>query len=109
MCPAMATQTSALKCVDTASSSLRQAAVKARRFGVEFDPETAICYGCKADGKPEGIVVARCDVRACAQTKKHECCIECDELVGCEKSLWKRFPEFKKQVIAMQQRYRKQG
>jgi hypothetical protein len=79
------------------------------RFGVAFDPEQAICYGCKALDKPQGIVVARCDVRACAQEKKLDCCIECGELEGCDKDLWRRFPDFKKQVIAMRERYLRQS
>jgi len=76
------------------------------RFGVPFDPELAICFGCKALDKPEGMVVSRCDVRACARERKLDCCIECQDLEGCDKDLWRRFPEFKKQVVAMQQRYR---
>ncbi len=75
------------------------------RFGVEFDPDQAICYKCKTLDKPEGIVLKRCDVRACAQKKKHESCIECNELQACDKDLWRRFPKFKEQVIAMQERY----
>jgi hypothetical protein len=66
----------------------------------------AVCYGCKTKDKPEGIVLQRCDVRACAPKKGHDCCIECDELKTCDKDLWRRFPKFKEQVIAMQQRYR---
>jgi hypothetical protein len=79
------------------------------RFGLEFDAEQAICYGCKALDKPEGVVVSRCDVRACAREKKLDCCIECDELTGCDKDLWRRFPKFKEQVIAMQEKYRAQA
>lgn len=79
------------------------------RFGLEFDPDQAICYGCKELDKPEGVVLARCTVRSCAQEKKLDCCIECDDLVDCEKDLWSRFPDFKMQVIGMQERYRKQA
>jgi hypothetical protein len=79
------------------------------RFGVAFDPEQAICYGCKTMDKPKGIVLSRCTVRDCAIEKGHECCIECDELTGCEKNLWNRFPEFKNQVIELQGKYRKQA
>jgi len=79
------------------------------RFGIEFDPQKVICYGCKTLDKPEGEVVARCDVRACTREKKLECCIECDELKACAKDLWQRFPDFKQQVIAMQQQYRDQS
>ena len=79
------------------------------RFGISYDPATAICYGCKAPGKPEGEVVSRCDVRACAQEKKVDCCIECGELEACDKDLWRRFPKFKEQVIAAQKRYQAQA
>jgi len=79
------------------------------RFGVEFDEEQAICYGCKELDKPEGIVLKRCTVRACAQEKKIDCCIECDELKTCDKDLWKRFPTFHEQVVAMQEKYRQQA
>jgi hypothetical protein len=79
------------------------------RFGVEFDPEQAICYGCKSLDKPEGIVLARCTVRTCAQEKKLDSCIECDELTACDKDLWRRFPKFKEQVIEMQKKYRAQA
>ncbi len=73
-----------------------------------FDPEQAICYGCRAEDKPQGIVLKRCDVRACVREKELDCCIECPELSACDKDLWRRFPKFKEQVIEMQERYRKQ-
>jgi hypothetical protein len=79
------------------------------RYGVDFDPDQTICYGCKAEGKPEGTVVSRCTVRACVQERKLDCCIECDELKTCDKDLWKRFAEFHKQVIQMQEKYRAQS
>jgi hypothetical protein len=79
------------------------------RFGVEFDPEQAICYGCKSLDKPEGIVLARCTVRDCAQEKSLDCCIECGELPACDKDLWRRFPKFKEQVVEMQKKYRAQA
>jgi hypothetical protein len=79
------------------------------RFGVEFDPEQAICYGCKEMEKPAGIVLKRCTVRSCAMEKKLDCCIECEELQNCDKELWTRFPKFKEQVIEMRERYIAQG
>jgi hypothetical protein len=79
------------------------------RFGVEFDPEQAICYGCKTLDKPAGIVLQRCDVRTCVREKELECCIECDELTGCDRDLWRRFPTFKKQVVELQKKYRAQA
>ncbi len=76
------------------------------RFGVEFDPEKIFCYACKAEGKPDGIVLTNCTVRACAISKELDCCIECDNLTDCTEDLWTRFPEFKKSVIEMQKKYR---
>jgi hypothetical protein len=78
------------------------------RYGVKYDPEVAFCYGCKAEGKPEGVVVSHCTVRACVREKELVCCIECDELTGCDKDLWKRFPKFHEHVVAIQQRFRSQ-
>jgi hypothetical protein len=79
------------------------------RFGLEFDEEQAICYGCKELDKPEGIVLSRCTVRQCAREKELDCCIECDELTKCDKDLWTRFPTFKEQVIELQKKYRAQA
>ncbi|KPK84068.1 MAG: hypothetical protein AMS27_10945 [Bacteroides sp. SM23_62_1] len=76
------------------------------RFGVEFDPEKIFCYGCKAEGKPDGIVLTNCTVRSCAMSKELDCCIECDNLADCDEDLWTRFPEFKNTVIEMQKKYR---
>lgn len=79
------------------------------RYGVSFDKKQAICYGCKELDKPEGIVLERCTVRACAREKKIDCCIECDQLKTCDKDLWKRFPTFHEQVVEMQEKYRQQA
>jgi hypothetical protein len=79
------------------------------RFGVEFDPDQAVCHGCKAMDKPAGIVLERCTVRPCAMEKKLESCIECEELQGCDKDLWTRFPKFKEQVIEMRKKYLSQS
>lgn len=76
------------------------------RFDIDFDPEQIFCFGCKTKDKPEGVVLVNCTVRACAIEKKLDCCIECDELVSCDKNLWDRFPDFKKQVIGMQKEFR---
>jgi hypothetical protein len=78
-------------------------------YGVEFDPEQAICYGCTAMDKPKGIVLARCTVRDCAIEKDKVCCIDCDELTACDKDLWQRFPDFKKKIIELQEKYRSQA
>lgn len=76
------------------------------RYGFDFDPETAICYGCKATDKPEGVVVKGCTVRSCAKEKEIDACIQCDELKSCDQDLWKRFPDFHKAIIEMQEKYR---
>jgi len=79
------------------------------QYGVKFDPEQAVCYGCTAMDKPEGIVLARCTVRDCAIEKDKVCCIDCDELTSCDKDLWQRFPDFKKTIIDLQEKYRSQA
>jgi hypothetical protein len=75
------------------------------RFGVAFDPEVIFCYGCKNQDKPEGVVLKNCTVRDCAIEKGYDCCIECKDLSDCDLDLWKRFPEFHKNVIEMQKKY----
>jgi hypothetical protein len=79
------------------------------RYGVEFDPATAICRGCKAVEEPEGVVLGGCTVRACARKRKLDCCIECADLKSCGKDLWTRFPQFRDKVIEMQRQFVKQG
>jgi hypothetical protein len=75
------------------------------RFNVDFEPEKIFCYGCKNAAKPEGIVLEKCTVRQCVISKELDCCIQCLELVDCDKDLWTRFPDFKKHVIELQQKY----
>jgi len=77
-------------------------------YGLEFDEEQAICYGCKELDKPEGVVLKKCDVRPCAREKKLDSCIECDDLATCDKELWTRFPDFRQKVLEMQEKYRQQ-
>ena len=79
------------------------------RYGLAFDEEKAICYGCKVHDKPEGAAIANCTVRSCAMEKKLDCCIECDELKTCDKDLWTRFPDFYKAVKEMQVKYQLQN
>jgi hypothetical protein len=76
-----------------------------KRFGVNFSEKDIYCYGCKTKNKPEGVVLIHCTVRSCAISKGFNCCIECEELTGCDKDLWQRFPDFKKTVIDMQKQY----
>jgi hypothetical protein len=75
------------------------------RLGMAFDPEKVICYGCKAEDKPLGIVIENCTVRKCALDKGLECCIECDLLASCGQDLWQRFPDFHQYVIELQKKY----
>jgi hypothetical protein len=79
------------------------------RFGIPYKRKLAFCHGCKAPGEPEGVMVANCDVRACVRDKGFDCCIECDELEACDKQLWKLFPQFRQQVMALQNQYREQS
>jgi hypothetical protein len=76
------------------------------RYGVPFDPEQIFCYGCKNPGKPEGIVLNRCTVRLCAIENGYDCCIECDNLSDCNRDLWNRYPEFHKEMIDTQTKYK---
>lgn len=77
------------------------------RYGADFDPETAICWGCKNTEKPQGAVIKGCQVRKCAVEKGHDACIQCDTLKTCDKDLWSRFPDFHKAVIEIQVQYLK--
>ena len=78
------------------------------RYGVDFDPETAICWKCKNTEKSLGVAARNCSVRSCAIEKGFDACIECDELTSCEKDLWIRFPDFYKAVKEMQLKYKNQ-
>ncbi|NQT26055.1 DUF3795 domain-containing protein [candidate division KSB1 bacterium] len=75
------------------------------RYGIEFDPEQVFCYGCKADDKPMSITLQKCTVRHCAKGKGLEACFQCKDLKTCDMELWKRFSDFKKNVIGMQEKY----
>ncbi len=74
------------------------------KFGVEFDPDKIFCWGCKTD-KPLGMSVTSCTVRKCALEKKYDACIQCPDLVTCNKELWTSYPKFKEKVIEMQKKY----
>jgi hypothetical protein len=75
------------------------------RYGLDYDPKTSFCYGCKTKDKPEGVVVSECTVRKCVKEKGLDCCIECKELTSCDKDLWVRFEEFYEGVKKMQKKY----
>lgn len=75
------------------------------RYGVDFDPEKIFCWGCKTPDKPEGVIITGCTVRKCAIEKGHQACIQCDNLVSCDKDLWTNFPDFYNNVKEMQKTY----
>jgi hypothetical protein len=76
------------------------------KYNLEFDPDKVFCYGCKVKDKPLGPPVTNCKVRQCVIDKKLECCIECNDLAKCDKELWKEFPDFRKNVIELQKKYK---
>ena len=76
-----------------------------KRYGISFEADKVFCYGCKIEDKPAGVVTANCTVRSCAIEKELDACIECKELKNCDKELWDLFPDFHKQVIALQKQY----
>jgi len=78
------------------------------RFGVDFNSETIVCWQCKNTEKPAGVAIQHCTVRACANEKGYEACIECDKLSSCEKDLWKLFPVFHKSIIELQIKFKEQ-
>jgi hypothetical protein len=90
--------------IDMKKEAYEQWKIK-ERFNVDFDAEKIFCYGCKNTEKPDGVVLANCTVRSCVISKEYDCCIECLELVDCDKDLWTRFPDFKKHVIELQKKY----
>lgn len=75
------------------------------KYNIDFNPEIIFCFGCKNREKPEGVVLKNCTVRQCAIAKGLDCCVECSELTECKKALWSQFPDFKQEVIKMQQQY----
>jgi hypothetical protein len=75
------------------------------KYGIAFDPEVIVCYGCKVEDEKVGLLVKKCSVRNCAIEKGYDCCIQCDQLTACDKELWKNFPDFHKMVIEMQKNF----
>jgi hypothetical protein len=72
---------------------------------VDFDADIVFCHGCKVEDKPKNLILQKCTVRKCAVDKKLASCIQCKELKKCEKELWTRFPDFKKNVEKIQADY----
>lgn len=76
------------------------------KYNVDFDEKKVFCYGCKISDKPLSINVKACTVRQCVINKGFDSCIQCDNLVKCDKQLWTEFPKFKESVIGLQKKYR---
>lgn len=77
-----------------------------KKYGVSYSPELAFCERCKGTDDPKSLVLSKCTVRNCAIKKGHDCCIECNELKNCDKEIWTTFPDFKVQVLKMQEAYK---
>ncbi|HUJ42374.1 MAG TPA: DUF3795 domain-containing protein [Opitutaceae bacterium] len=75
------------------------------KFGVDFAPDRVFCYGCKAPGKPENIAHAQCTVLKCCVARRLESCLECTRLAVCDKKLWQNYPDFRQQMLKLQQKY----
>jgi hypothetical protein len=76
-----------------------------KRFGLQFDPDQIFCFTCKPGDQPEGVILTHCTVRECAISKGFHACIQCEAVEECDKELWKRYPEFHKEVVKMSKRY----
>ncbi len=79
------------------------------QFGIEFDPAQVFCHGCKAPGQPVNIAQARCTVLKCSVERGFDSCLQCQRLAACAKDLWKNYPDFRKQMLKLQQDYVAQG
>jgi hypothetical protein len=75
------------------------------KFGVEFNPDQVFCHGCKAPGKPQNLAHGRCTVLQCNLDRGLESCLQCRTLAACDKELWKNYPDFRQQMIKLQQEY----
>jgi hypothetical protein len=76
-----------------------------KTYGIEFDADKVFCYGCKIEDKPYNLIIQKCTVRKCTIDRKLSSCIQCKKLKGCDKELWSRFPDFKKQIEKLQEDY----
>jgi hypothetical protein len=74
-------------------------------YGVDFDPALIVCFGCKNEEKPKGVLIQKCTVRKCAVEKKFDSCIQCGDLVSCDKDLWIRYPKLKENSLKLQKNY----
>jgi hypothetical protein len=64
-----------------------------KNFGIEFDPEKVFCYTCKPGDKPKKVGMAECAVRICSMASGMESCVQCRNLVACDKKFWKKWPD----------------
>jgi hypothetical protein len=76
--------------------------------GVEFDADKIFCFGCKVPDEKQGVIIKGCGVRKCCIDKGFDSCIQCKGMADCQQDLWKRFPDFKKELLKVQQQYQKE-
>ena len=75
------------------------------RFGINFDPDKVFCYNCKPENKLYKMGMEDCEVRKCAIKNKIESCIQCKNLVTCEKKFWNQWAQFYEHVKELQKQY----
>jgi len=75
------------------------------KFGVEYNPDTVFCWGCKAPGQPRNVAQLRCTVLKCSAGRGFESCLQCRKLAPCDKDLWKDYPDFHQKMVKLQQQY----
>ena len=75
------------------------------KFNIEYDPEKVFCIGCKPGNKPLKIGMAECSARMCALKNEIASCIQCKKLKTCEKELWKKWPDFYRNILKLQEQY----
>ena len=76
-----------------------------KKFGIDFDPDTIFCYGCKPGDKPLKAGMAECPVRACPAANGLESCVQCLDLASCDKAFWKEWPNAFELAKKLQARY----
>jgi hypothetical protein len=75
------------------------------KFEIEFDPDKVFCYSCKPKNQIFKLGMENCDVRKCAIENEIESCIQCKNLVLCEKEFWKKWGIFYKHIKECQRQY----
>lgn len=74
-----------------------------KEMGQPFTADDVFCHGCKIEGKPQNKALLKCAVRQCAIGRQMGSCSRCGDLKACDHSLWKNWPEVKKQALQLQQ------